>query len=82
MLKQMCWLPMMGTSGEKMLHLRTSPNEAWRPYKAFPQYAEPDHQEPGGSKGWATYQKLMKAGWNLMPTNEEQPSSLDRLKSA
>lgn len=68
MLKEMSWLSSMGTDGTKILHLRTAPHDAWRPYTAFPQYAVPDYQIPGGSKGWATYQKLMKAGWKLVPT--------------
>lgn len=63
---QMCWLPAFGTNGQKILHLQTAPNQPWRPYTAFPQIAAPDYREPGGSKGWATYQKLMKAGWKLV----------------
>ncbi|MCA1990926.1 MAG: hypothetical protein LDL41_02605 [Coleofasciculus sp. S288] len=77
MFKQMCWLPLMGSSGQKVLHLRTAPNQPWRPYTAFPQYAVPDYVIPGGSKGWATYQKLRSAGWNLLPSAEVQ-----QLKSA
>ncbi|MBD2004467.1 MULTISPECIES: hypothetical protein [Cyanophyceae] len=77
MMKQMCWLPVMGTSGEKILHLRTAPNQPWRPYTAFPEYAVPDYEIPGGSKGWATYQKLMSAGWNLVASMPGQ-----QLKSA
>lgn len=68
MIREMCWLSSVGTDGTKILHLRTSPQEGWRPYTAFPQYAAPDYLVPGGSKGWATYQKLMKAGWKLIPT--------------
>lgn len=26
----------------------------------------PDHNIPGGSKGWATYQKMLKAGWTVV----------------
>ncbi|HBB36048.1 MAG TPA: hypothetical protein DDZ80_16065 [Cyanobacteria bacterium UBA8803] len=78
MLKEMCWLSIMGTNGEKILHLRTAPNQPWRPYTAFPQYAVADYQIPGGSKGWATYQKLMSAGWSLLPS---QPLT-QQLKSA
>ncbi len=76
-MNQMCWLPVMGTSGEKILHLRTAPNQPWRPYTAFPEYAVPDYEIPGGSKGWATYQKLMSAGWNLAASMPGQ-----QLKSA
>nr|WP_199295406.1 MULTISPECIES: hypothetical protein [unclassified Trichocoleus] len=76
-MKQMCWLPVMGTTGEKILHLRTAPNQPWRPYTAFPEYAVPDYEIPGGSKGWATYQKLMSARWNLVASMPGQ-----QLKSA
>lgn len=62
---KMCWLSKSGHDGDKILHLQVSPNQPWRPYTAFPQ-AVPDYQIPGGSKGWATYQKLLKAGWILV----------------
>lgn len=65
---QMCWLSKSGGDGEKILHLQVQINQAWRPYTAFPQFAVPDYRVPGGSKGWATYQKLMKAGWALVPS--------------
>lgn len=70
MLKEMCWLAKMGTNGAKILHLRTAPNEPWKPYTMFPQFAAPDYQIPNGSKGWATYQKLMQAGWRLVPSDQ------------
>ncbi len=69
---QMCWLPGIGTGGSKILYLRTASHENWRPYTAFPQFSVPDYREPGGSKGWATYQKLIRAGWMLVPTAEAQ----------
>ncbi len=65
---QMCWLSKSGDDGEKILHLQTQSDRSWRPYTAFPQIAVPDYRVPGGSKGWATYQKLMKAGWTLVPS--------------
>lgn len=65
MLKKMCWLSAAGTNGHKVLHLQTEPHKPWLPYTAFPQYAVPDHQIPGGSKGWSTYQKLRNEGWTL-----------------
>uniref|UniRef100_A0A832H1J9 Uncharacterized protein n=1 Tax=Oscillatoriales cyanobacterium SpSt-402 TaxID=2282168 RepID=A0A832H1J9_9CYAN len=68
MLKEMCWLSPLGTNSGKVLHLRTAPNEPWRPYTAFPQFSVPDHRVSGGSKGWATFQKLLKAGWTLLPS--------------
>ncbi len=70
--RQMCWLSQSGADGEKILHLQTAPHEPWRPYTAFPQYAVPDYRIPGGSKGWATYQKLLKAGWTLVPSARAQ----------
>jgi hypothetical protein len=71
---QMCWLSSFGTSEQKILHLRTTPHEAWRPYTAFPQYAAPDYRIPQGSQGWATYQKLRQAGWSLIPSSEAKVS--------
>lgn len=69
---QMCWLSALGRDGEKILHLRMNPNQPWQPYTAFPQYSVPDYRfPPGGSKGWATYQKLFKAGWNLLPSAQQ-----------
>lgn len=67
---QMCWLSALGRDGQKILHLRINPNQPWQPYTAFPQYFVPDYRIPGGSKGWATYQKLLKAGWNLIPSSQ------------
>lgn len=65
---QMCWLPSLGSDGDKILHLRTNPSQPWRPYTACPQYAVPDYRILGGSKGWATYQKLMRSNWTLIPS--------------
>ena len=67
---QMCWLPTLGTNGETILHLRFSPHQPWQPYTACPEYAVPDYKIAEGSKGWATYQKLMKAKWTLVPTDQ------------
>jgi hypothetical protein len=68
MYKRMCWLSVSGGDGEKILHLQTNPMEGWRPYNTFPEYAIPDYPIAGGSKGLATYQKLWKAGWTLVPS--------------
>ena len=70
MLGQMCWLSALGSDGDKILHLRTNPNQPWRPYTACPEYAVPDYNIPRGSKGWATYQKLMRAKWTLIPSDQ------------
>jgi hypothetical protein len=72
MQNQMCWLPQLGSNGEKILHLRNSPQEPWRPYKAFAQYAVPDYPVPRGSKGWATYQVLRQKGWVLVSSLSSQ----------
>ncbi|MBD2200010.1 MULTISPECIES: hypothetical protein [Calothrix] len=69
MQRQMCWLSGLGDDGEKILHLQTAPGQPWRPYTACREYAVPDYKIPGGSKGWATYQKLLKAGWTLIPSS-------------
>jgi hypothetical protein len=83
MLKQMCWLPRLGDHNqEKILHLRTAPNQPWRPYTAFKQFAAPDYREPKGSKGWATFQKLRLQGWDLVASNEVQQFFEDDQKTA
>jgi hypothetical protein len=67
---QMCWLPILGTHGENILHLRFSPHQPWQPYTAFSNYSVPDYKVPGGSRGWATYQKLMRSGWTLVNSSQ------------
>lgn len=71
---QMCWLPVLRADGEKILHLRISPNKPWQPYTSFSQYSVPDYEIPKGSKGWATYQKLLKSGWALVPSAQANHS--------
>lgn len=68
MVRQMCWLSKSNGDDEKILYLQTASGQPWRPYIAFPQFSVPDHRVPRGSKGWATYQKLLKAGWTLVPS--------------
>jgi hypothetical protein len=82
MIKQMCWLIANGTNGDKILHLRTQPNQPWQPYTAFPQYAAPDYEIPGGSKGWATYQKLRAQGWTLEPSNQLHHTTVDQSRKS
>ena len=72
---QMCWLSCFGTNEEKILHLRPDPNQPWQPYTTS-RHAIPDYPIPGGSKGWATYQRLIKAGWTLIPTAQARQLSL------
>ena len=66
--RQMCWLQESNNRQNIVLHLRESIHQPWRPYTSYTQYAVPDYRVPGGSKGWATYQHLRKAGWNLIAT--------------
>lgn len=65
---QMCWLSQYGGDEEKILHLRMEADQPWMPYTRMPHLAVPDYKVPRGSKGWATYQKLFKAGWTLIPS--------------
>lgn len=81
MQRQMCWLSQFGQDGQKILHLRTAPHESWRPYTAFPQFSVPDYRIPGGSKGWATYQKLLQAGWVLVSSSTETANEYNELAS-
>lgn len=63
---KMAWL--YGLSPKfRILHLNVG-GSGWRSYRHFPQYAAPDHKIKDGSKGWATYQKLRDAGWELVET--------------
>lgn len=57
-------------NGTKSLYLRRNSYESWVPYTCFPLLAVPDPVFAGvpHSKGWATYQKLFKAGWVLVPS--------------
>lgn len=65
---KMAWLSSTVGDGTKILFLQPTPNSPFRPYTAFPNFRVPDYQIPGGSKGWSTYQKLFKAGWELVET--------------
>jgi hypothetical protein len=76
---QMCWLPVLGTGEEKVLHLRNYPNEPWQPYTAYSSNLISDYTIPQGSKGWATYQRLIKNGWTLVP-NAQVSSSQNSAK--
>jgi hypothetical protein len=77
---QMCWLASFSTNGEKILHLRLKPYDPWKPYTAFASYRIPDYLIPNGSKGWATSQHLLKAGWEIIPS--DQANSVSNLAAA
>lgn len=72
--KQMCWLLDSNNQTRMILHLREYAYQPWKPYTGYSQYAVPDYRVPGGSKGWATYQHLRKAGWNLIHTADANKS--------
>lgn len=83
MLRQMAWLPARGADGTKILHLRLARDRAWQVYTAFSEYAVPDYPIKGGSKGYATFQKLLGNGWEMIPSDRAvQLSWLQPPKSA
>lgn len=67
---KMSWLSSTIGDGAKMLFLQPTPDRPFRPYTAFPHLKAPDYTIPGGSKGWSTYQKLFKAGWELVASDK------------
>lgn len=46
-MQKMCWLSKNSASGEKILHLQTAPNQPWRPYTSFLEYAVSDYRIRG-----------------------------------
>jgi hypothetical protein len=74
---QLCWLPRFGSDGQLVLHLRLEPYHPWKPHTAYPKLCVPDHPVAKGSKGWATSQRLLKAGWTVVPIEQAQSSSVD-----
>jgi hypothetical protein len=67
---QLCWLSSFSSGGKLILHLRLEPHHPWKPHTAFPGLHVPDYPIPGGSKGWATSQKLLDSGWTIIPTQK------------
>jgi hypothetical protein len=63
---QLCWLPKFGSDGTLSLHLRLEPDHPWKPHTAFPHLCVADYLIPGGTKGWATCQQLLAAGWTIV----------------
>ena len=72
-MKQICWLPCKDNSFKIALHLREYPHQSWKIYTASP-HSVPDYKIPGGSKGWATFQKLRQIGWTLISKEEAKTS--------
>lgn len=70
---QMCWRSKFGGTGELLLHLRFDPYQPWKLYTQFPGLAVPDYRIPGASKGFATSQKLLAAGWTLLSATQAKP---------
>ncbi len=67
-MRQMCWMAPNGTDNEtKILHLKLG-DDSWKPYNKFPQIAVADYNIPNGSSGYATMQRLLKAGWEIVPS--------------
>lgn len=67
---KMAWLSPVSGDGTKILFLQPYPDLPFKPYTTYSQYYVPDYNVPKGSKGWATYQKLRKAGWILINSDE------------
>ncbi|MEX0271308.1 hypothetical protein AB3R30_19390 [Leptolyngbyaceae cyanobacterium UHCC 1019] len=82
MIGQMCWLAKFGGGGELTLHLRLEQQQPWKPYTHFRGLAIPDHTIPGASKGFATSQKLLAAGWTLLSTAQVKASFSPSSKAA
>jgi hypothetical protein len=77
---QLCWISNYGSNGKLTLHLRLQPHHPWKPHTAFPHLCAPDYRIPGGSKGWATSQRLLQAGWTIIPTAQVQISFRDNFE--
>jgi hypothetical protein len=85
MTRQLCWLPKVGAfgaDGPLILHLRLDRSQRWKPYTAYPSLCVQDYPIPRGSKGWATSQKLLHAGWTIVPTDEARGSFITDSKAA
>ncbi|AFY96749.1 hypothetical protein [Chamaesiphon minutus] len=78
---QICWISKLGSNGQLSLHLRLESYHPWKPHTAFPHLCVPDYQIPNGTKGWATCQKLLQAGWTIIST-EQARQSLERPASS
>jgi hypothetical protein len=71
---QLCWMPTFGSKGKLALYLRLESFHQWKPHTAFPGLCISDYPIAAGSKGWATSQKLLQAGWTAISTQQSQRS--------
>lgn len=60
---RLCWVSPSGEDATKILYLQSAIGQPWKPYTSYPGLTTADYQIPGGSRGYATFQKLLKAGW-------------------
>jgi hypothetical protein len=74
-MKEMCWLPCNENKLKIVLHLREYPDRPWKMYTDSPHFV-PDYKVPGGSEGWATFQKLRKIGWTIISSDRAKVSNL------
>jgi hypothetical protein len=74
---KMAWLSSTFGDSTKILFLQPDPTQPFRPYTVFTHLKIPDHRIQGGSKGWATYQKLFKCGWELVASEKVKASEKD-----
>ena len=59
----MKWRSVSGSEHDtKILHLKRD-GEDWKPYHQCMGLVVPDHAIEGGSRGFATAQKLLRCGW-------------------
>jgi hypothetical protein len=79
---QLCWIPKFGGDGQLALHLRKDPQHPWRLYTHFPELCVPDYPIPRGSKGWATSQRLLNAGWEIISTEQARSISFKNPEAA
>lgn len=77
MIGQLCWLPQFGANGQLVLHLRLDPSQPWKSHTDFPRLCVPDYLIDRGSRSWATSQKLLQAGWTMIPTEQAKKSFVD-----
>jgi uncharacterized protein YjaG (DUF416 family) len=71
---QMCWLSNSVKDGETGLNLRLEPHHPWKIYTFFSSLAVRNYNISNGSKRWATYQKLLRAVWTVITTEEAKSS--------